>query len=75
MTKQRYEITQRHQDALSDACNPKAYLAMGAVGSFDIVARAAAAWAAIGAEMGFDPATVEMIQGAGVSSVMATPSP
>lgn len=75
MSLQQYKLNQKQQDLLSDACNPKGYLAQGAIGTFDVQARCADAWATIGAQLKFDPATVQAIQGKGVSCVMATPKP
>lgn len=74
MTMKRFDLTQQHQDRLSDACNWKAYLGQGATGTFDVVARCAAVWVSIGAELGFDPTTRQAIAGEAVSAIMAQPT-
>ena len=71
MARQQYTLAQAHIDKLSDACNPKAYLIAGAVGSFDVQARCAVIWAEIGAVLHFNPATVQPVQGVFIISAEA----
>jgi len=73
MARQQYTLLPHQIDLLSDACNPKSYLSQGAIGAFDVQARCVAVWAQVGAQLGFDPATIQTVQGVWVITAEALP--
>lgn len=69
-----YEMTEAQERALLDACKPVAAMMIGGVGPSSPQENANRAWAALGAEMGFQPETVRPVQGKGQRFFSAVPS-
>ena len=69
-----YEMTQAQCDALLAAMKPVAYMVIGGRPPRSQQENANDAWAALGAQMGFDHMTVQPIHGKGMLFFSAVPS-
>ena len=69
-----YEMTQADLDKILDACKPVPYMVIGGHAPSSPQENANRAWAELGSRMGFDPMTVEPIQGKGNLFFSAVPS-
>lgn len=71
-TKQRFEMSEAQLAKIMDACRPVPYMVFGSMEPRSPQERANIAWTNLGAEMGFDSATVEPC-GEGDRVFMAVP--
>lgn len=69
-----YEMTQAQCDALLAAMKPVPYIVVGGMAPRSQQENAKAAWAALGAQMGFDGDTVQPIAGKGMLHFSAVPT-
>lgn len=69
-----YEMTQEQCDALLAAMKPVPYMVIGGMAPRSQQENANAAWAALGAQMGFDGDTVQPIAGKGMLHFSAVPT-
>jgi hypothetical protein len=69
-----YEMTPAQCDALLATMKPVPYMVIGGVAPRSQQENANAAWAALGAQMGFDYNTVQPIEGKGMLHFSAVPS-
>jgi hypothetical protein len=60
-----FTMTAEQHERLLDACKPVPYMVIGGMQPRSPQQNANAAWAALGAEMGFDPMSVQPVQGKG----------
>ena len=69
-----YEMTEDDLAAILDACKPTPVMMIGGFTGSTPQENANRAWAALGARFGFDPMTVQPIQGRGQRFFTAIPS-
>jgi len=69
-----YEMTEADLEAMLDACKPVPYMVMGGHAPSSPQENANRAWARLGEKMGFDPMTVQPVQGKGSRFFSAIPS-
>lgn len=61
-----FTMTKEQCDKLLDACKPVPYMVIGGVEPRSPQENANAAWAALGAELGFEPFSVRPVEGKGI---------
>jgi len=69
-----YEMTEEDLKAILDACKPVPCMMIGAYAPASLQENANRAWSSLGKKMGFDPMTVQPIQGKGQRFFSAIPT-
>jgi len=69
-----YEMTEEDLKAILDACKPVPCMMIGAYAPASSQENANRAWSSLGKKMGFDPMTVQPIQGKGQRFFSAIPT-
>ena len=64
-TRIEFHLTEKQLNDLMDACKPVIYMVIGGVPPRSPQENANAAWASLGAELGFDYMTVQIVNGKG----------